>query len=270
MIDLDRRNRSRNNACMRRLLLLAVLMTPSLAFSHSAVIRFADGVSVDHDEYWSGSQLAFQLSDNRNGLITPDVIRQQAANIVRTRSGSAGGSGCYLGARLVLICRHTIGRVGRFLCMFDSSVPPFQIYGRVIATGKGVDTALVELDSYPPLPGIRIASENPSIGDDSYALGYATGRLGCHPGKVIRFAHNGSYVEQSGGAISGDSGGPILNARGELIGNLWGYYRRGTTVGLVTGRTTRFLAPYSDRLSAWYTAVDAGKQPWTDAIACPT
>ena len=257
--------------------LAAFCLLVSLSFAQDqrprATLVFPNGNRVDHDSYWSPATSptkSLRWYPVASGLI-PDAVKAQAPNIVRTtsRAGRAtnGGSGTYLGDRLVLICRHTIGNRS-MRCYFDSAIPKFFIDGIVIARMDGLDSALVELETMPPLPGIRIAIANPIPGDASFALGYATGRLGCHVGQIRQYVSGGNYIEQSGGAISGDSGGPLLNSKGELVGNLWGGGRN-TTVGLPTDRTRKFLEPYADRLTAWYAAIETDKPPWTLAQNCP-
>lgn len=183
-------------------------------------------------------------------------------NVVRIRIVNgveqSWGSGAYLGERVVLTCAHLFrdgpaiegdvwfgdGSRHRFICR--------QI-------NHTWDQAVLELDSTPKAKGLPLARSNPDVGDLVYAYGYGAGnRVMVTSGIVKQYSGPGNnptdWVEMTGRVDQGSSGGPICNAAGEVIGNLWGVGQaaRGAfqTIGVMTGRTRRFLLPWNARLEA--------------------
>ena len=108
--------------------------------------------------------------------------------------------------------------------------------GRVIAADEKWDVAIIQTDpckSDPP----PIAIGKLQRGDRLMAGGFGKGQWRDMVGEVSGFygPHNGSpefeMFEMAGGeARQGDSGGPIANERGELVGLIWGS-SNGTSMG---------------------------------------
>lgn len=91
--------------------------------------------------------------------------------------------------------------------------------GRVVAVDEGSDLALVQLDTRDRLPTVRVGnSSNIRVGQQVFAIGTPFGFTGTlTTGIISRIAPNGDI--QTDAAINqGNSGGPLLNAQGELIG----------------------------------------------------
>ncbi len=111
------------------------------------------------------------------------------------------------------------------------------ISGRVIATEKTVDLALIQLDRLPEdATAVPVAPKVPEPGQSVHSIGN-TGKSdalwGYVPGKVRQvYKHQwsaqlgsnrvlrcrGEVVETDSATNPGDSGGPLLNDKGELIG----------------------------------------------------
>lgn len=111
------------------------------------------------------------------------------------------------------------------------------ISGRVIATEKTVDLALIQLDRLPDgAEAVPLAPKVPEPGQSVHSIGN-TGKSdalwGYVPGKVRQvYKHHwsaqlganrvlrcrGEVVETDSATNPGDSGGPLLNDNGELIG----------------------------------------------------
>ncbi len=105
----------------------------------------------------------------------------------------------------------------------------------------------------PPIEPITIAEDAPRPGDTLTIAGYGSGQYRAVTGRCTQYVAPGmnlpfEMVEVSVQARQGDSGGPILNNRGELAGVLFGA-ARGTTSGSYAGRVRGFLAPVSQQIA---------------------
>jgi hypothetical protein len=175
-------------------------------------------------------------------------------SVVRVKIGSSLGSGAYLGDRLVLTCAHLFrgeGTIEGYVWF-----PNGERHRCIARTIDNVwDQAVLELRTNSARPALRLASSNPQQGDDLYAYGYGRGsRVMVTRGKVVGYkacstsTRSADWLEMSGRADEGSSGGPIVNSNGRLVGNLWGTdgYR---VIAVSCGRTRRFLLPWNARLA---------------------
>jgi len=188
------------------------------------------------------------------GSLTAVAQETVQDNTVRIKVGTSYGSGCYVGDKLVLSCAHLYNDENtQFTEVWFQDGKHFT--GKLLKIDTNWDQSLIGLDTQPSKLGIPISTENPKPGEHVYAYGY---------GKSNKIQTTSGYVQQylgsmkdtsasdwfslSGTVQEGSSGGPIVNAEGYIIGNLWG--TDGVrTVGLLTGRTKRFLLPWNNRLS---------------------
>jgi S1-C subfamily serine protease len=114
------------------------------------------------------------------------------------------------------------------------------IKGKVVARAKERDLALIRLDSVPEVAHeIRLAMRSPKPGETLHALGNSGAQLGAlwrySKGEVRQiymrkfscgnppFEVNARIVETQIPINSGDSGGPVINAAGELTAVSQGY-----------------------------------------------
>jgi len=68
-----------------------------------------------------------------------------------------------------------------------------------------------------PYPSLPVARRKPDIGDAVYSLGYPGGNWARIEGKIV--GGNGQDVNYTNHRVAtGNSGGPLLNARGEVVG----------------------------------------------------
>jgi len=184
-------------------------------------------------------------------------LAQDTGSVVIVQVGNSTGSGAYLGDRLVLSCAHLFSEAGEnrqaLVCFQDGE----QHCGVSKSIDFHWDQSLIELGTVPSATGVCLARENPRPGERVIALGYAFGReVQQITGNVLKYlspqpTDQRDWFAFSGVSIEGCSGGPIFNERGELIGNLWGSRSDdATTVGVLCGRTQRFLLPWNARLEA--------------------
>jgi|GEM_PF-3855935 len=188
---------------------------------------------------------------------TTNVVR---ICVVDSSPERSWGSGAYLGQKLVLTCAH----------LFDDTS---SIQGNVwFSDGEQHafilrqidhqwDQAVLELRTQPRgKTGLPIATRNPQIGDTVYAYGYGQDNIVyVTEGRVVNYKAAQAYpqttdwLEMSGRVDQGSSGGPIVNAAGQIVGNLWGVSVNAPyqTVGVLAGRTRRFLLPWNAKLEAY-------------------
>jgi len=121
----------------------------------------------------------------------------------------------------------------------------FQTAGTVVRMDEAWDLAAVVIWKPPAIP-VPLAATPPTPGDLLTIAGYGRGPYRAQTGRCTEYLSPGTgypkeFVELSAGARQGDSGGPILNDRGELAGVLFGQ-NSGRTIGSCSTRLRTFLA----------------------------
>jgi len=137
----------------------------------------------------------------------------------------------------------------------------FRSTANVLATDRQWDLAALAIRR-PPVEPISLATNVPRRGDPLTIAGYGEGWYRASTGRCTQYVSPGfglpfEMVELDTAARQGDSGGPMLNQRGELAGVLFGA-GFGRTAGSHCGRVRRFLDTVADdfeQLSAEMTMV---------------
>ena len=125
----------------------------------------------------------------------------------------------------------------------------FRSAAKVVKSDRDWDLAALAIWR-PNAEPIPLAIRPPRPGEPLTIAGYGKGRYRTATGRCTQYVSPGmnrpfEMVELSAGARQGDSGGPILNGRGELAGVLFGT-AFGRTTGSYCGRVRWFLIPVSD------------------------
>ena len=173
----------------------------------------------------------------------PAVVRIVAAE----KAGASLGSGVLVDANrdqaIVLTNWHVV-RDSRsaVLVQFPDG---FQTAGTVVRWDEAWDLAALVIWK-PPATPVPLAATPPAPGDLLTIAGYGRGPYRAQTGRCTEYLSPGTgypkeFVELSAGARQGDSGGPILNDRGELAGVLFGQ-NSGRTIGSCSTRLRTFLA----------------------------
>ena len=173
----------------------------------------------------------------------PAVVRIVAAE----RSGASLGSGVLVDANhaqgLVLTNWHVV-RDSRsaVLVQFPDG---FQSAGTVIGWDEPWDLAAIAIWR-PRAEPVPLAARPPAPGDALSIAGYGRGPYRAETGRCTEYLSPGTgypreLVELMATARQGDSGGPILNNKGELAGVLFGQ-NSGRTIGSCSTRLRIFLA----------------------------
>lgn len=167
-----------------------------------------------------------------SGVVRPATVSQGGMvsgwreRVVRIDTGSGLGTGTIIGvdgtgSALVLTARHVVGRSRSVIIQHRDGT---SYSGDVLSTAVEGDLAAIRIAAPPGMSELGVAETTPN---EAWMFGYgSTGRLHVHHGTLI-----GSGIpdndrrpdyEFSFQACSGDSGGPIVDARGNLAGVLWG------------------------------------------------
>lgn len=157
-------------------------------------------------------------------------------------TGSAGSGTCIrleedYGELLILTCAHLFTERGdpngrQLLGPIEVKFPHEQrpLAGRLVYVDRDNDLALVACDGSPGLPGTALATAAPAAGETLWHVGYPLGRgPRTQSGRCVR-ASDG-LTQMAARFQSGDSGGGIFNARGELVGVVSGFYTHQPDIG---------------------------------------
>jgi hypothetical protein len=122
----------------------------------------------------------------------------------------------------------------------------------------------------PPVEPVKIATVAPQPGDQLTICGYGPGIYRAATGRCTQYYAPKDnlpqqMVELDVEARQGDSGGPILNCRGELAGVLFGA-GSGTTLGSYGGRVDQFLASLAPDIGNQETVQVAQATPLTEPV----
>ena len=191
---------------------------------------------------WEKPKVNISLqSVSKNKLDVEDIASQSLPSIVMLKNDRSTGSGFILGKDTVLTNRHVVsGRDPRFLITSPSGA---KSEGEVVYVDRKLDFAIVRssgINRSAPLP--LCYRSYPFPGQSVVALGSPLGLAGTvttgivsavrspqTSGDLKGVAPNYITLIQTDAAISpGNSGGPLLNNRGEVIGvNTWNLGARG-------------------------------------------
>ena len=191
---------------------------------------------------WEKPKVNISLqSVSKNKLDVEDIASQSLPSIVMLKNDRSTGSGFILGKDTVLTNRHVVsGRDPRFLITSPSGA---KSEGEVAYIDRKLDFAIVRsngINRSSPLP--LCYRSYPFPGQSVVALGSPLGLAGTvttgivsavrspqTSGDLKGVAPNYITLIQTDAAISpGNSGGPLLNNRGEVIGvNTWNLGARG-------------------------------------------
>ncbi len=177
--------------------------------------------------------------------------------VVRVIATEHGGSSCGSGALVAVTKTHGLvvtnwhvvrDATGPIVVVFPDG---FRCGAAVMKTDRDWDLAALAIWR-PRAKPIALAAEAPRPGEVLTIAGYGPGWYRAATGRCIQYVSPGrnqpfEMVELSTAARNGDSGGPILNRRGELAGVLFGA-ALGRTTGSYCGRVRWFLASATDQL----------------------
>jgi hypothetical protein len=173
----------------------------------------------------------------------PSVVRVVSPE----RDGVSYGSGSLVAvdetSGLVLTNWHVVSEAaGPIVVCFPDG---FRSGAVVLRTDRDWDLAALAIRR-PNVQPIPLSNQAPQPGDPLTIIGYGSGSYRAITGRCTEYVspggdHPAEMVELAAPARNGDSGGPILNGRGELAGVLFGT-AFGRTTGSYCGRVRGFVA----------------------------
>ena len=174
-----------------------------------------------------------EVSDRVYRLVNPSVVTVYA--------GSEVGSGSFIRSGWVVTNRHVVQETSQVTVKTSDQA----VYeGEVKAIDIRNDLALIHLPTAMQIPTVRLAeSLTLQFGDRVFAIGSPFGKAGTlTTGTFSRMTERGSLQTSAGLLKPGNSGGPLLNDRGEMIGVNKGLLEDDSGLATSTLAVREFLA----------------------------
>ncbi|PZV13936.1 MAG: hypothetical protein DCF22_09770 [Leptolyngbya sp.] len=152
--------------------------------------------------------------------------------VVTVYAGREIGSGSIVSSDgLVLTNNHVVSRL-RQRSLYVETLEGTRYDGQVVATDRRNDLALLQIETQAMLPIVRLASNQiTEVGQSVCAIGSPLGKAGVlTEGRLLKIRSNGD-LESNVLLKPGSSGGPLLNAQGEMIGVNKGVAKRSESGG---------------------------------------
>jgi serine protease Do len=167
-------------------------------------------------------------SSERASAASAEIVGRAHESVVQVRArGRGAGAGVIWDQKgLVLTNQHVFA--GRRSASKTSVVllDGREFDAEVVKRGRDLDLALLRVETGSALPAAPVGdSDALRVGQLVYAIGHPWGRLGavtagvvCGLGVVGGPRERARYVQSDVSLAPGNSGGPLLNARGEVVG----------------------------------------------------
>ncbi len=183
--------------------------------------------------YFARAQ-SLDLSPQKNNSVTPDPNSRrheksessgQTALIPSTvRTPRGYGTGFFVSAGMVVTAQHVIARAKSIA--IETSEGRFS--AEPVLGDEGIDVAVLKIAKAPNIPALSIVpSVNAKVGDPVFTLGYPNVNMqGTEPkyteGTISSLTggpgNNPKYFQTSLPIQPGNSGGPLVNENGEVVG----------------------------------------------------
>jgi S1-C subfamily serine protease len=179
------------------------------------------------------------------------VERSMRAFTVRVRNlrcdGVAFGSGFAIDKRTIVTNRHVVDGAHRVEVetWYGEALPVASVEQAI-----GPDLAIVRLGADLPFTAPKLAPRDPNVEATLHLLGYPGGKEArVSKGVVVRyldrdprFDPTGKVMEMSGAVIGGNSGGPITDEQGRVVGVVFAYeYANGWVMAVPVSRLRALL-----------------------------
>lgn len=177
--------------------------------------------------------------------LLPSVVRitvHQLVDDAKAQDAESFGTGIIVDpAGYIVTNRHVVERAYEVIVTLNDGAIH---HAKLIGDGGDVDLALLKIDSHHKLAAVVLANDaNVRIADEVFAIGNPYG-IGTTVTRGIVSAINrdlnrspfDSYLQTDAAINRGNSGGPLVNSKGEVIGISTAYYRgpleKGGSIGL--------------------------------------
>lgn len=173
-----------------------------------------------HTPVFASSVVPTVLAQARNDeQVTIDVYRVASPAVVTISSGTGSGSGSIVSPEGLVLTNNHVIRNARGGVVSVSTSTGKRYTGQVIATDATNDLALVRLNTSERFPTILISNpQSIQVGQRVFAIGSPFGLSGTLTTGILSRIGRNSDLQTDAVLNPGNSGGPLLNSRGELIG----------------------------------------------------
>jgi S1-C subfamily serine protease len=190
--------------------------------------------------------------------IAATMLRSTVAVHIEDRAGSplGSGSGFVVARGVIATCLHVIEGGWRGTVRVGSTA--HSIKG-LLATDRKHDLALIAVEGAEP--ALPLSATHPAVAEPVFVAGNPQGLEGTFSQGVISAVRNwrdGRLLQMSAAVSPGSSGGPVLNARGEVIGV--------TTMSLTTGQNLNFAVPVEYVVAVMNKSIGASPLPLINAV----
>lgn len=162
------------------------------------------------------------LKSNRGVVVCTEADVKNAAKSVVLIEGEDGtGSGFFVDSNYIVTNNHVIDH--NTITKIQSDSGDITVGSRVVATDSLRDIALIEVVNFLEVPKLTQSEKLADVLNEVYAIGYPFGRnLTISRGIVSAITKDDyddrQYIQTDAAIIPGNSGGPLVNKCGEVIG----------------------------------------------------
>ncbi len=139
-------------------------------------------------------------------------------SVVVIRTNRSVGSGFAVSSDMIITSEHVINGVSSLVIETNNETA---YLGNIIASDPGLDLALIEVPG-ANFPTIPMTAATPPLGSDAYAIGAPNGLSFTVSKGVLsaseREVEGNVYIQTDAAVNPGNSGGPLLNSAGQVIG----------------------------------------------------
>lgn len=190
-----------------------ILMATSFAFGAIA--------NADRPDF-NDKEAPQTLGDFREiqGALQSHLERTRSATICLQMGGSSGSAVIISEDGLVLTAAHVTGKVDEEIKVIMEDGREFT--GRSLGLNSETDSAMLQIEGDGPFPFVEVdLKDTTKLGDWVFSLGHSGGfdkarGVNVRVGRLVREAE--TTIQSDCMLIGGDSGGPLFNMSGELIG----------------------------------------------------
>jgi serine protease Do len=148
-----------------------------------------------------------------------EIYQRVNPAVVTVFAGREIGSGSVVsGNGLIITNNHVIREVGPSGQVSVRTANGQRYTGRVVAVDRRYDLALIQVAGSNQLPTVPFASQGIQPGEAVFAIGSPYGRPGVMTAGTFSSARINGDLQSRVVLNPGNSGGPLLNDRGELVG----------------------------------------------------
>lgn len=194
------------------------------------------------------------------------IYKNTVNSTVTIETNNGLGSGFFVGENIIATNYHVIEGATVAYCYINNSTTKYQIEG-YLAADKSVDLILLKVSNLNK-PAIKFATNTVSPGQKVYVLGSPKGLPATISDGIVSGLRDfeGYKLIQITAPISpGSSGGPVLNATGELIGISVGQFADGQNLNFAIPKSNlelllSFKKTYAMSLSSLYSTKTKSNQ----------